>query len=108
MQALKVVGGGVDGGDVRVGEAVEEGEGARAGAAAQVHDVVWAGLQRQPCGDGSGVLGKNVGVEVEDLGLAVGVDSVVVVPVMGGAMVGGVGVRVAHAVHPRSVMRIWH
>ncbi len=32
-------GGGVDGGDVRAGEAVEEGEGARARAAAQVHDV---------------------------------------------------------------------
>src|SRR5258708_5199399 len=107
-QALKVVGGGVDGGDVRVGEAVEEGEGARAGAAAQVHDVVWAGLQRQPCGDGGGVLGEDLGVQVEDLGLAVGVDSVVVVLAVGGAVVRGVGVCVSHGFHPRAVMRLCH
>ncbi len=69
---------GVDGGDVRLGEAVEEREGARSRTGGQVHDLARDVRQGQPLDDGGEVLGENVRVQVEDLRLpAVGVGSFV-------------------------------
>ena len=67
-QEPEVPGRGVDGGDLCVGEAVEEGEGAGAGAASEIHDPARFAPQGQPGGDVRRVLGEHLGVEVEDLG----------------------------------------
>lgn len=102
-QELQVAGGGVDRGDVRLGEALEEREGARAGAAAQVHDLTRLDLQRQPGGDGCDVLGEDLGVQLEDLRLSAvavmlsaAMTTTVAVPVVADVAVGSVLVRLGH------------
>lgn len=89
-----MLGGGVDGGDPRVGEPVEEGEGARSGAAAEVHDVAGIAGEGQPRGDGGDVLGEYVRVQIEDLRLGVGVGLAGVSVLAGVSGVGRVAVGV--------------
>jgi hypothetical protein len=70
-----VVDRGVDGGHVRLGEACEQGEGAGAGAAAQIHDLAGTRRDGQPGNDGRNVLCEHFRVEVEDLSSVAGIGS---------------------------------
>jgi hypothetical protein len=92
-QSLQVSGRGVDGGDVGLGEAVEQGEGARSGTGADVHDPARGRLEGQPCGDAGEVFAQDLRVQVEDLRLAVDLVGAVVSMVV----VGGVQVCAGHA-----------
>jgi len=88
-QLFEVCGGRVDSREVGSRELAEEGEGAGAGSGTEVHDPHGWGADGQPGGDSGDVLGQHLGVQVQDLCLAV---------VMGvRAVVGVLGVPVAVA-----------
>lgn len=90
-QTVEIAGRRVDSGHLRLGKARKQGEGTRPGAPAQIYDLARTRLDGQPAGDGRGVLGKHLGVQFEDLRLAVHVQ------LMLSTVVGSVRGSVSHA-----------